>query len=617
MRARAVPVLVGVLLALATGASAATLKVNASDTTPDAGGCGSSSNPCQTIQGGVDNALPGDVVSIARGLYPELVVVETADLTLKGAGTLTRPAEPDPCPGDPTRTVLQRCSEIATEPECEAAWAITSVNSSDTHRLSPTQHGACYWDAADSACRFCDRQAAFGEFCANACGPLPVASLLVTAPGVRIEKLRFREIGDGASVGGGRAGIAVTAAGEGAAIQKVRMDGIAGDCIFSAAPGTTVASNTLRSCGGHCIAAHGEGSVVTRNRVRQCGASGVSAAGRGTVIARNSVLLTRHASVRFGGEEIVIERNRLSATQDHFLSGGGASFVVARNKARVGEEDGFHLDCEAVPVDCTAAPDRLLFLGRPGEGVERCLDFVDPVLCEQAWSIDTHHRARSCFWDVGDARCRECALESENDGLCANECRGTAPRCTRATVVQNRVEDVTNRECMDLDTGGPGLVVERNKVAFCEEEGFDVTGVEAVLRGNQVSDCGSEIRTHGGFEISGTGHLIDGNTVQRCAGDGFVVEGTAVGVMLTSNKAIDNGGDGFDVEDGATNTTIDAAFASANADAGIEVSAGAVDTTVRSSRAAGHLVDFCDEGTGTDGTSGNRFGVRASRCTDP
>ena len=65
-------------------ASAGTIQVDGADATADGGGCGSTGNPCNTIQAGVDNAVARDVVQVAAGAYTENPVV-TKQLTLRGA----------------------------------------------------------------------------------------------------------------------------------------------------------------------------------------------------------------------------------------------------------------------------------------------------------------------------------------------------------------------------------------------------------------------------------------------------------------------------------------------------------------------------------------------------
>ena len=76
-----------------TAAAPATVLVDASDVGSDVGGCGNASNPCNTVQAGVDNASARDTVSVADGNYAEQIVVGK-DLTITGSGAavITAPA---------------------------------------------------------------------------------------------------------------------------------------------------------------------------------------------------------------------------------------------------------------------------------------------------------------------------------------------------------------------------------------------------------------------------------------------------------------------------------------------------------------------------------------------
>ncbi len=79
-----------------SAAAPRTVLVDASDGTSDFGGCGSALNPCNTVQGGVDNAASRDTVSVAAGTYTEQIVINK-NITLdgNGAAVLKAPAVMD------------------------------------------------------------------------------------------------------------------------------------------------------------------------------------------------------------------------------------------------------------------------------------------------------------------------------------------------------------------------------------------------------------------------------------------------------------------------------------------------------------------------------------------
>ncbi len=82
-----------IVVGLAAGATSvviashpgATVLVDGSDATSDAGGCGDAANPCDTIQAGVGHANAGDTIQVAAGLYSENVIVDRS-VSIAGAG---------------------------------------------------------------------------------------------------------------------------------------------------------------------------------------------------------------------------------------------------------------------------------------------------------------------------------------------------------------------------------------------------------------------------------------------------------------------------------------------------------------------------------------------------
>jgi len=571
---------------LAAAAGAATVLVKAGDGTPDAGGCGDKANPCDTIQAGVDNAVTGDVVNVGPGDYPENVVVSTPGVTLLGKGTL-RGAPDTVCPGDPTRTVLARCSDLGTQPECEAAWHLTG----DTE---PPYAASCYWDGG--SCRGCGPNNEGDGLCTNTCTPVPPAALLIEANDVRVEKLRVR----GPRFGG----VTVLPAVQNTSLQALRIEGAGGPCVAGLGAGLSVGRSSLRSCADACLLASGDDARIERNRLLSCGEHGIRT-GAGAFVARNSVRLAGDHCVSFRGDGATIERNQLSLCDGEGVDGFGSGATLARNQIR-DSFDGIFYECRTVASTC-ADPARTDFVGGPDSNA--CRSLSDQPACEAAWHIG-NGGAASCFWD--GAECRGCGPNNEDGGDCTNTCLPAGDRCT-GVASGNRVTDVIG-DCLDVFARDSGLVVEGNRLAGCEDEGIELAGVGIEARGNSVTECGTDDEDHGVVvEEEAEDVLVEGTSVRGCSGDGFNVGEAALGTTLIGNTAIDNGQDGFDVESGATGTVIDRARAQSNIEGGIEVSSGAVDTSVTGSKATGNALDFCDEGTNTTET-GNQFGTTSTPC---
>jgi hypothetical protein len=582
-----------VAIGLPGAAGAATVLVKAGDTTPDAGGCGARTNPCDTIQAGVDNAATGDVVSVAKGDYAEDVVIATPGITLRGTGTLRGSATPA-CPGDPTRIDFvggpdtEACRSLSDQTSCEAAWHLSGDDEGGFSRPA-----SCFWDGAE--CRGCGPNNEENLLCTNSCDPVPPAALLVGADDVTIEKLRVR----GPRLGG----VTVLPSVQNASLEGVRIEGAGGPCVAGLGSGLTVEKSSLRSCGETCILALGESPRIERNRLLSCGGQGIESRGAGAVVARNSVRLALDC-IRFRGNGARLERNQLSLCDGSGIDGFGTGANLLRNQARV-TFDGVFLECDSFATTCADAT-RTEFVGGPGTGP--CRDLPDQPACEAAWHIG-NAGAATCYWDGFE--CRGCGPNNEGNGECANTC--VAGDLCEGVVSGNRVSDALG-DCLDLFAADSGLLAEGNRLAACEDEGIQLAGFGITARRNSVTECGTDGEDHGVLvDDESEDMVVEDSSVRSCAGDGFHVALDALNAMLVGNSAQDNGQDGFDVEAGATGTVIERATARNNIETGIEVGSGATDTSISGSRASGNLADFCDQGTNTTET-GNQFGTTSTTC---
>jgi hypothetical protein len=566
-------------LALGSAAGAATVKVKAGDTTPDAGGCGAGSNPCDTVQAGVENATTGDVVSVAKGDYAENVRVGIPGIRIRGSGTLIG-APFASCPGSLTRTDPGACGSHLSQGDCDEGWDVDSTG--DVPRFA-----SCNWNGA--LCSVCDVTSEAIGACTNACLPVAPAALSIEADDVIVEKLRFRTTPF--------AGVAVAEGAERAVIRGVRVDGPHAGGIAISGDGATVSGAALRYCGSDAIRVGANDVVLEKNRVTTTADAGLFVRGDRALLSRNSVTGTVGPCVRVDGDAMVADRNRLSLCTGAGLDLRGTALRASRNTVR-GADAGMEVTCRAIPQACADATRAI---------VPACNGLGTQPECEAAAQETGGNGVISCFWD---GTCSPCNLNQEEMAGCTDTCLPTpGDRCDASLVDGNKVSETHDDSCFALDATDEGLRAERNAGTACADDGFSAAGTAIELIGNTVTDCRDD-----GFEIDGVDHFVDGAVARGCAGDGFLVEGSGVNVVIVDAQAIDNGDDGFDLLDFAAGTQIEGATATNNGAGGIEVSLGAVNSTVSASRASGNLLDFCDEGAATTST-GNQFATTGATCT--
>jgi parallel beta-helix repeat protein len=466
---------VAAFLITAAHASAATIRVKAGDTTPDAGGCGSKANPCDTIQAGLDNASPGDIVKISKGIYMENDInVNTNDLTIAG----NKKASKQPyisgqlmCE-DPTRTWAESsCRSFDNnQAACDAAWQ--SYSGSDTAV-------SCWYDIGSDDCRGCGPYNVNAGNCTNTCDSDPFcadpALSLISGQGqcrnydgtnqVTCESY-WHVGGDGPTscfwdsttarcVGCGDRNQALlgctNTCGETGNVLNISSDNVlvknlkilhaedraikvlptasdakfegvtvknANDvCIESIGSNTEVLDSTLRGCGRHCIRSYVGNLAVRGSSISQCGGNGVSNLGPNLTVNGNEFDTIRYAGVYTEGVGAKIKNNAFHSVSYEAIGLQGRDFSIVNNNVK-GVGAGIIAECVEDPA---CLDPTLTFIPGSGPNEEGCrmFDGTDKDTCESYWHMGGRGPT-SCWWDGDD--CRGCGTQYAPYGTCTNSC---------------------------------------------------------------------------------------------------------------------------------------------------------------------------------------------------
>ena len=257
-----------VLLLLASSATAGTLKVPAD---------------FPTIQAAVDAAVDGDTVLVAKGVYPESVLIQDkSDLLLRGAGKPVIDAT-----GQVNGLVVDNCSDVevrgfvvrnaqtndvliqfsggVTVTKCRIEASVTGVKSesaSDMHILHNDirdQSSNGVWFAANPAI-------SPPEIVANRLRGMEDVGLRVDMPGTRVEKNRI----DGPL----QTGLELGTGADEVTISRNRISGASvGGVVINSGAGHTAERNRIKDGGIGLFFVAGTGASTLRNKIT--GALGV------------------------------------------------------------------------------------------------------------------------------------------------------------------------------------------------------------------------------------------------------------------------------------------------------------------------------------------------------
>lgn len=343
-------------------------------------------------------------------------------------------------------------------------------------------------------------------------------------------------------------GIQILSAGVAISGVVVRNSDDQGIQVGAGANGVHISKVTIQNVGGDCVYTNGDDMVLENSTLVACGSYVVEGPADGLVIRNNTM---KHADS--GGivldspsHNAVIEKNTISVIED------GDCISVSGDNAEVVGNRIANCDSEGVDIDGNAP-----------------YVVKNQVTGAAGFEID-----------------------------CSTDCTGL--------VSGNRVSDTGEDEGgFDIDAAVPGLVVTKNRVERSNDEAFYISGDGTItLTSNVARDIGGD-NYEPCYEITGNGgHLFEKNSCDSTPDDGFYVF-TADGVTFEGNKVVNAFEDGIDVDSGVTNVTISGNQVSAGA-SGIEVGTG-VTGNVTGNKAAGGVVDFCDESAGGVTAAGNKF----------
>lgn len=461
-----------------------------------------------TVQAGVDAAGPGDVVSVAGGVYRGVVHIPAGKNGLKliaqGRVVLdARIAEDGLGPA-----IIIQSDDVLVQgfivQHAEVTPAPLPNNlPSFGHGIASLAHGTrvvrCTFLHCTGTAVIIEGDDALIERCTvTACGP-----------GFDIE-------------------------GERAVVRGNNLRAVDGEGILVEGAQAQLLQNTVQHSGGSgVILIAGDGAVVQRNSIRQS-LGGMALGGNGMLVERNAVMAVQGSGLGCTGDDIVINQNLVDSCTDDGILAQGNRIRMTANRILDAGEDGFDCFGDDIVLQRNSVD------GVDGHGV--LMDLADDVTVTDN-RIQRAELGGVTITGSGAVIDRNRIEAVAQDAIAIS---GNAPSITRNTI-----------RAVGYDGGGIALsnatfgTLAHNRIQDVGSEGIylgpNVSGVSVTK--NQITNVNGSRRS--GILVDGSGNTVEANKVQGASQDGILLKGPSN--LVLDNTVLNNAEDGIDVEFGEFN----------------------------------------------------------------
>ena len=330
----------------------------------------------------------------------------------------------------------------------------------------------------------------------------------------------------------------------------------------------------------YCFYASGDKAAVTNSSLRACGSSGVSISGNDAKVTGNSIERTDDNCIDITGNDAIVKNNKLRGCEDDDAIYIGGDRALAQNNT-------------AKSVDGSIVE----ILGDKG----KILNNTGSYLSDDCFNVTGDdlqakgNKGKSCDGEGVDVEGADAKLSNNSfTGLDGSGIKYTcATTCGDAEITGNVTKDTVEDDYgMDFSiTGSGSVLIAENVVTGATDDGFYFSGSNSKVVDNVIRDSGNEHED--GFDISGDDNVLTGNQSISNGGDGFSITGDDN--TLKSNSAKDNDGDGFALVSGSDDDVFTSNVATANKADGFEN--GGANTVFKKNEASKNRRDCANDGT--------------------